>query len=121
MIGQLIQQAGAHNVSHTLGSIITYVLLDPRIKKDLRKALGPVFEAAESGRPTWHTLEKVPLLAAVIKEGLRYVHISPSTSQKPATLLHLFQSHASRRTLLKADTLNQNVHRRYEPHPSRLA
>jgi cytochrome P450 len=66
---QLIQQAGTHNVSYTISAIITHLLLNPTKLQIMRAELGPVF--ANTDFPTWCTLEKLPYLTAVIKEGLR--------------------------------------------------
>jgi hypothetical protein len=66
---QLIQQAGTHNVSYTMSAIITHLLLNPTKLQIMRAELAPVF--AKTNLPTWRTLEKLPYLTAVIKEGLR--------------------------------------------------
>ncbi|KAI8946629.1 cytochrome P450 [Xylaria longipes] len=72
-LAQLIQQAGAHNVSHTLGTIVTYLLMDPKKLEPLRKELEDIW-SEHNGKPTapsWLELEKAPYLSAVVNEGLR--------------------------------------------------
>jgi cytochrome P450 len=72
-LAQLIQQAGAHNVSHTLGTIVTYLLLEPELLNPLRQELAAVWEnrAGNDEAPTWQEFEKLPYLKATISEGLR--------------------------------------------------
>ncbi|KAH8647763.1 cytochrome P450 [Xylariales sp. PMI_506] len=72
-LAQLIQQAGAHNVSHTLGTIIAYLLLDQQKLEPLKKELAEIWadRTDEQGTPTWLELEKAPYLSAVVAEGLR--------------------------------------------------
>jgi len=75
-LAQLIQQAGAHNVSFSLTTIITYLLLDSEKEAILRKELEDVFHGSnhtDDGGPSWRDLEKCVYLSACIKEGLRYV------------------------------------------------
>ncbi|KAI0205620.1 cytochrome P450 [Astrocystis sublimbata] len=72
-VAQLIQQAGAHNVSHTLGTIVTYLLMQPEKLAPLRKELEDVWKEHSDGSsaPSWLELEKLPYLTAVVNEGLR--------------------------------------------------
>ncbi|KAL2275643.1 hypothetical protein FJTKL_01702 [Diaporthe vaccinii] len=74
-LAQLVQQAGAHNVSHTLGTIMTHLLLEPEKARPLRNELEAVWSRAglDGGLdgPSWLDLEKLPYLSAVIAEGLR--------------------------------------------------
>lgn len=74
-LAQLIQQAGAHNVSHALGTIITHLLLDSEKLAHLRGELEGIWEQAElAGKtdgPSWMDLEKASYLSAVVSEGLR--------------------------------------------------
>ncbi|TRX94663.1 hypothetical protein FHL15_004435 [Xylaria flabelliformis] len=72
-LAQLIQQAGAHNVSHTIGTIIAYLLMDPKKLEPLRKELEVIWSEHhnKSTAPTWLELEKAPYLSAVVNEGLR--------------------------------------------------
>ena len=72
-LAQLIQQAGAHNVSHALSTIVTYLLLDPKKLEPLRKELEIVWTChnGKTATPSWLELEKAPYLNAVVAEGLR--------------------------------------------------
>lgn len=74
-LAQLIQQAGAHNVSHTLATIVTYLLLGPEKLAPLLTELEGAWAGREVGAPenapTWFELEKLPYLRACISEGLR--------------------------------------------------
>jgi cytochrome P450 len=70
---KLIQQAGAHNVSHTLVTIMTYLLLDDMKLNTLRAELATVFQDSKNMSPSVRDLEKAPYLSACIKEGLRYI------------------------------------------------
>lgn len=80
-LAQLIQQAGAHNVSHTLGTIMTHLLLEPDKAVPLRKELEVVWSQVRTDGdldgPSWLDLEKLPFLSAVIAEGLRYAQQRP--------------------------------------------
>ncbi|KAF2969443.1 hypothetical protein GQX73_g4102 [Xylaria multiplex] len=72
-LAQLIQQAGAHNVSHTLGTIVTYLLMSPEKLRPLQKELEDIW-CKHDGKltgPSWLELEKAPYLSAVVAEGLR--------------------------------------------------
>lgn len=72
-LAQLIQQAGAHNVSHTLSTIIVHLLLDAKKVEQLRKELCEAWLSYEDAgtEPSWLELEKLPYLSACISEGLR--------------------------------------------------
>ncbi|TWU78279.1 hypothetical protein ED733_008291 [Metarhizium rileyi] len=72
-LAQLIQQAGSYNVSHTLGTIIVYLLHDPRKLEPLRKELGLIWACHDgnASQPSWIELEKAPYLTACVTEGLR--------------------------------------------------
>lgn len=72
-LAQLIQQAGAHNTSHTLSTIIMYLLLEPSKMALLRGELGSIWAGydASAESPTWAELEKAPYLSGCITEGLR--------------------------------------------------
>lgn len=74
-LAQLIQQAGAHNVSFTLSTIITHLLLDATKLELLRQELDEAWSSFEKAgtEPTWMEFEKLPYLSACISEGLRYV------------------------------------------------
>lgn len=72
-LAQLIQQAGSHNVSHTLSTIVSYLLLEPEEKlAPLLVELEAIWADREpQSAPTWFELEKLPYLSACISEGLR--------------------------------------------------
>lgn len=82
-LAQLVQQAGAHNVSHTLSTAITYLLLEPEEKLAplLAELKGLWSNRCDSDRdqsgspmesvPLWYELEKLPYLSACITEALR--------------------------------------------------
>lgn len=72
-LAQLIQQAGAHNVSHTLSTILVYLLMDAKKVGLLEKELEDAWSSYEDAHrePTWLELEKLPYLSACISEGLR--------------------------------------------------
>lgn len=72
-LAQLIQQAGAHNVSHTLGTIVTYLLREPEMLVPLQEELTTAWTNRPVGKPEpdWLELEKLPYLHACIAEGLR--------------------------------------------------
>ncbi|RWA09367.1 hypothetical protein EKO27_g5733 [Xylaria grammica] len=72
-LAQLIQQAGAHNVSHTLGTMVTYLLMSPEKLRPLQKELELIWSEydGKSTAPSWIELEKAPYLSAVVAEGLR--------------------------------------------------
>jgi cytochrome P450 len=70
---QLIQQAGAHNVSHTLSTIAVHLLQDLNKLASLRSELDAIWKRheAQSTTPSWIELEKAPYLSACVTEGLR--------------------------------------------------
>ncbi|KAI0970956.1 cytochrome P450 [Xylaria arbuscula] len=72
-LAQLIQQAGAHNLSHTLGTIVTYLLLNPEKAEPLRKELKNIWDKHDGKftTPSLLELEKAPYLSATVAEGLR--------------------------------------------------
>lgn len=74
-LAQLIQQAGAHNVSHTLSTIVMYLLKDRNKLDPLLSELDNIWKFHESqlSTPSWIDLEKAPYLSACVTEGLRLV------------------------------------------------
>ncbi|KAJ6782774.1 hypothetical protein PWT90_04131 [Aphanocladium album] len=72
-LAQLIQQAGAHNVSHTLSTIFVHLHLDGSKLELLRQELGEAWRSYDDAgtEPTWLELEKLSYLSACIAEGLR--------------------------------------------------
>lgn len=72
-LAQLIQQAGSYNVSHSLVTIITYLLLDRAKLGKLRKELRGIWtnNSETEYQPSWAELEAAPYLSACIAEGLR--------------------------------------------------
>ncbi|KAI0905881.1 cytochrome P450 [Ustulina deusta] len=63
-LAQLIQQVGAHNVSHTLRTIVTRLLMSPEKLDPLRKELGYIWNKHDGNSTT-------PYLCAVVAERLR--------------------------------------------------
>ncbi|KAK5636379.1 hypothetical protein RRF57_012091 [Xylaria bambusicola] len=78
-LAQLIQQAGAHNVSHTLGTIVTHLLTNPEKLELLRQELEVIWSKhdGKSTIPSWIELEKARYLSAVVAEGLSLSHGDP--------------------------------------------
>jgi cytochrome P450 len=72
-LAQLIQQAGAHNVSHTLSTIAVHLLQNESKLASLRAELDEIWKRheAQSSTPSWTELEKAPYLSACVTEGLR--------------------------------------------------
>ncbi|RCI13083.1 hypothetical protein L249_0196 [Ophiocordyceps polyrhachis-furcata BCC 54312] len=70
-LAQLIQQAGAHNVSHTLSTIITHLLLGKEKLDHLRSELDLIWATTKTGDPSWLELERAPYLSGCVNEGLR--------------------------------------------------
>ncbi|EFY91972.1 cytochrome P450 monooxygenase, putative [Metarhizium acridum CQMa 102] len=65
-LAHLIQQAGSFNVSHTLSTVIVYLLLGQKKLEPLRKELGVIWARYDGnkGQPSWVELEKAPYLSA---------------------------------------------------------
>ncbi|KAI9705392.1 MAG: hypothetical protein M1820_005222 [Bogoriella megaspora] len=82
--------AGTETTARAL-SLISYYLVDkPHILEEVHKELDPVFEGLVPGQvPSWASLEKLPYLTAVIKEGLRTAGSnsirSPRITERPMT------------------------------------
>ena len=70
--GFVILGAGSDSVAKTLGIIIVHLTLQPALLKRLRAALVKGLRDGQSA--SWTELEKIPLLAAVVKEGVRLHH-----------------------------------------------
>ncbi|KAJ3568305.1 hypothetical protein NPX13_g6468 [Xylaria arbuscula] len=72
-LAQLLQQAGAHNVSHTLATIVTHLLSNPEKLELLQKELEDIWSRPDGTEtaPSWSELEKATYLSAVVAEGLR--------------------------------------------------
>ncbi|KAI9699827.1 MAG: hypothetical protein M1836_002862 [Candelina mexicana] len=97
-VAQLIQQAGSHNVSHALATILVYILLDEEKHQTLRKELESVFVDESETLPSSRDLQKLPYLSSVIKEGLSLVYMTMYH-----TIAHLFRPGAPRITLYETD------------------
>lgn len=63
--------AGTITTSATLTIITYFVLADPKIEKRLREDLAEITKCYPNDVPGWADLEKIPYLAACVKEGLR--------------------------------------------------
>ncbi|PVI01276.1 cytochrome P450 [Periconia macrospinosa] len=72
-LAQLIQQAGAHNVSHTLSTITMYLLHDKSKLGPLLTELDAIWKSheAQSSTPSWTELEKAPYLSACMNRAPR--------------------------------------------------
>ena len=71
---QVLLGGGTSNTARTIGFIIYFVLANPSIRSELERELEEPMSRYPEVVPTWAELEKVPILQALIKEGLRYVH-----------------------------------------------
>lgn len=81
MTGEFIGvlSAGTFTTARTLVTLIYYILADPEVEARLREAVREPMRGYPEQVPRWLDLEKIPFLAAVIKEGLR---ISPGTLRR---------------------------------------
>lgn len=73
----LVLGAGTATTTRALNLVTYYVLANPEIEQRLRNELkdSGVTHGYPSEMPKWLEVEKLPYLAACIKEGLRYVVI----------------------------------------------
>ena len=74
--------AATATTSRALELTVYYILADPKIEAELRRALAPVMAARRPGTqdmPRWAELEKVPFLQACVKEGLRLTSLPRTT------------------------------------------
>ncbi|KAK3389367.1 putative cytochrome P450 [Podospora didyma] len=67
----LILGAGTASTTRALNLVTYYAFAHPHIAKRLRRDLAPVTKGYPDVMPKWSEVEKVPYLAACIKEGLR--------------------------------------------------
>ncbi|PMB64430.1 Trichodiene oxygenase [Beauveria bassiana] len=74
---QVLIGAGTMTTAGTLAFLCYYILADPAIKERLTTDLTDVMTGYPDKKPTWAELEKVEYLQALIKEGLRYLILSP--------------------------------------------
>lgn len=79
---QLLQQAGTHNTSTTLGTMVTYLGLNPDVEEQLREELRALYAENSEKHPSWRQLERLPYLKACYLEALRYFtnHLMKQTS-----------------------------------------
>jgi len=57
--------------ARALATTTYFVLADPEIKRKLSESLSEIMAGYPDSVPKWSDLEKIPYLAACIKEGLR--------------------------------------------------
>ena len=67
---QTIVGAGTVTTAHILAILSFYIISNSSIRAQLADELGHVM-AQTGGKPSWHQLEQLPYLTAVITEGLR--------------------------------------------------
>lgn len=74
----LVLGAGTATTTRALNLVTYYVLANPEIEERLRKEIKDfgVTDGYPGKMPKWLEVEKLPYLAACIKEGLRYVVLS---------------------------------------------
>jgi cytochrome P450 len=68
-----ILAGGTMTTARALTTITYFVLADPAIEARLREALAPVMRGYPEAVPRWAELERIPYLAACVREGLRWV------------------------------------------------
>ena len=68
---QILLSGGTTTSARTIGFIVYFILANPSIRSKLEKELGGPMSGYPEVLPTWAELEKVPMLQALIKEGLR--------------------------------------------------
>ncbi|KAK3349178.1 putative cytochrome P450 [Lasiosphaeria hispida] len=69
-----ILAGGTMTTARALATITYFVLADRRIEIQLREALAETMAGYPDKVPRWAELEKIPYLAACVKEGLRISH-----------------------------------------------
>ena len=68
---QILLSAGTTTTARTIGFISYFILTNASIRSKLEQELEEPMSAYPEVVPTWAELEKVPMLQALIKEGLR--------------------------------------------------
>ena len=68
---QILLGGGTTTTARTIGFISYFILSNPSIRSKLEKELEVPMSGYPEVLPTWAELEKVPMLQALIKEGLR--------------------------------------------------
>jgi cytochrome P450 len=66
-----IISAGTFTTARTLVTAVYYIVADPQIEAKLREAFADPMAEYPGKTPRWFDLEKIPYLAACVKEGLR--------------------------------------------------
>ncbi|KAM5349174.1 hypothetical protein ACJ41O_008997 [Fusarium nematophilum] len=69
-----ILSGGTMTTARALSTITYFVLADPEIERKLREALAEPMAKYPEVMPRWADLERIPYLAACVKEGLRMSH-----------------------------------------------
>ena len=68
---QILLGGGTTTTARTIGFISYFILTNPSVRSRLEKELEEPMSGYPEVVPTWAELEKVPMLQALIKEGLR--------------------------------------------------
>ena len=68
---QVLLGGGTATTARTIGFISYFILASPYIRSRLEKELERPMSGYPEAVPNWAELEKVPILQALIKEGLR--------------------------------------------------
>jgi hypothetical protein len=71
-----ILSAGTFTTARTLVTIVYYAVAHPEVGEKLTESVREVMKDYPEKMPKWSDLEKIPYLAAVVREGLRYVPLS---------------------------------------------
>ncbi|BCS21764.1 uncharacterized protein APUU_22196A [Aspergillus puulaauensis] len=89
--GQLLQQSGIYQLSHTVQAIITHLALDDNACQMLKSEIAAFLERKPESAICWQDLEKLPYLDACVREGLRMVTgaLKRSTRVFPDTAIHV--------------------------------
>ena len=68
---QILLGGGTTTTARTIGFISYFILTNPSLRSRLEKELEEPMSGYPEVLPTWAELERVPMLQALIKEGLR--------------------------------------------------
>ena len=77
-----ILSGGTMTTARTLSTITYFVLADSTIQEKLREALAGPMSGYPEKMPRWADLERIPYVAACVKEGLRYEPSDHGISRK---------------------------------------